>query len=149
MEYILSIDQGTTGSRAILYDKTGNKRASAYKEFTQYFPNPGWVEHDPEEIWQSVLGAIQNVLRQVPNAKIRAIGIANQRETTVVWDRVTSKPVFNAIVWQCRRTSARCDALKKIKGEADFFRKRTGLPLDAYFSATKIEWILRMSKALW
>jgi len=143
VEYILSIDQGTTGSRAILYDKNGNQRASAYKEFTQYFPKPGWVEHDPEEIWQSVHAAVQETLRQAPEAEIRAIGITNQRETTVVWDRVTSKPVFNAIVWQCRRTAARCDALKKKKGEAEFFRKRTGLPLDAYFSATKIEWILK------
>jgi len=148
MECILSIDQGTTGSRAILYDKNGNQRASAYKEIPQYFPKPGWVEHDPEEIWQSVHNSIQKVLRQVPKAKIRAIGITNQRETTVVWDRVTSKPVFNAIVWQCRRTSARCDALKRIKGEADFFRKRTGLPLDAYFSATKIEWILKNVKGV-
>jgi len=146
VEYILAIDQGTTGSRAILYDKKGNKGASAYKEFPQHFPKPGWVEHDPEEVWQSVLGAIQEALRQAPEAKIRAIGITNQRETTVVWDRVTGKPVFNAIVWQCRRTAGRCDALKKIKGEAEFIRERTGLPLDAYFSATKIEWILKNVK---
>ena len=146
MDYILAIDQGTTGSRAILYDKKGNTRASAYKEFPQYFPKPGWVEHDPEEIWRSVREAVQDALRQAPKAKIRAIGITNQRETTVVWDRVTAKPVFNAIVWQCRRTSARCAALKKIKGEEEFFRAKTGLPLDAYFSATKIEWILKNVK---
>ncbi|MBI4845154.1 MAG: glycerol kinase GlpK [Candidatus Omnitrophica bacterium] len=146
MRYILAIDQGTTASRAILYDKNANQKASAYREFTQYFPKPGWVEHDPREIWQSVLDSIQSVLKQVPNAEIQAIGITNQRETTVVWDKTTSKPVYNAIVWQCRRTSTRCDELKKKKGEVEFFRTRTGLPIDAYFSATKIEWILKNVK---
>ena len=146
MGYILAIDQGTTGSRAILYDKKANQKASAYKEFTQYFPKPGWVEHDPQEIWQSVLNSIQSVLKKVPNAKIDAIGITNQRETTVVWDKTTSNPVYNAIVWQCRRTSIRCDELKKEKGAVEFFKTRTGLPIDAYFSATKIEWILKNVK---
>ncbi|MCG2712920.1 MAG: glycerol kinase GlpK [Candidatus Omnitrophica bacterium] len=146
MGYILAIDQGTTGSRAVLYDKKAKQMASAYEEFTQYFPKPGWVEHAPEEIWQSVLNSIQSVFKKVPNAKIDAIGITNQRETTVVWDKTTSKPVCNAIVWQCRRTSRRCDELKKEKGAAEFFRTRTGLPIDAYFSATKIEWILKNVK---
>jgi len=144
--YILAIDQGTTGSRAILYDKKARQKTSAYTEFTQYFPKPGWVEHDPEEIWQSVLNSIQRVLTKVPHAKIHAIGITNQRETTVVWDKTTSKPVCNAIVWQCRRTAARCDELKKEKGAAEFFKARTELPIDAYFSATKIEWILKNIK---
>ena len=143
MGYILAIDQGTTGSRAVLYDKKAKQKASAYEEFRQYFPKPGWVEHDPQEIWQSVLNSIQCVLKKVPNAKIHAIGITNQRETTVVWDKTNSKPVCNAIVWQCRRTSIRCDELKKEKGAAEFFKTRTGLPIDAYFSATKIEWILK------
>jgi glycerol kinase len=145
MKYILSIDQGTTGSRAIVYDKNGKNIASAYQEFPQYFPKPGWVEHDPEEIWESVNSSIQKVLKKVPAKSIAAIGITNQRETTVIWDRETGKPIYNAIVWQCRRTAERCDEIKK-KGEAEFFRKRTGLPVDAYFSATKIEWILKHVK---
>jgi glycerol kinase len=143
MKYILAIDQGTTGSRAIIYDKSGNKVASAYEEFPQYFPKPGWVEHNPGEIWASVNNTLQKVLAKVPAGSIAAIGITNQRETTLVWDRVTGKPVYNAIVWQCRRTAARCDQLKKQKGASAFFRQRTGLPIDAYFSATKIEWILK------
>ena len=140
--YILAIDQGTTGSRAVIYDKSGKIMTSAYEEFPQYFPCPGWVEHNPDEIWTSVNHSIQKVLKRIPKAKIAAIGITNQRETTVVWDKITGKPVYNAIVWQCRRTSARCDALKKQKGALAFFKKKTGLPIDAYFSATKIEWIL-------
>jgi len=140
---ILSIDQGTTGSRAVIYDKKARKIASAYEEFRQYFPRPGWVEHDPEQIWESVNNTIQSVLRKVPAEKIAAIGITNQRETTVIWDKDTGRPVYNAIVWQCRRTSGRCEALKKKKGEAEFFKGRTGLPIDPYFSATKIEWILK------
>lgn len=143
MEYILAIDQGTTGSRAVLYDSKGKKAASAYEEFPQYFPKPGWVEHDPEEIWQSVRRSIQKVLSAVPRATIAAIGITNQRETTVVWDKDTGRPVYRAIVWQCRRTAGRCEQLKKYRRENEFFRKRTGLPIDAYFSATKIEWILK------
>ena len=146
MKFILAIDQGTTGSRAVVYDKQGKVKASAYEEFPQYFPKPGWVEHNPEEIWKSVYRSIQKVLKKIPKNSIAAIGITNQRETTVVWDKATGKPVYNAIVWQCRRTSARCDALKKQKGAATLFKKKTGLPIDAYFSATKIEWILRNVK---
>ncbi|MGD2278510.1 MAG: glycerol kinase GlpK [Candidatus Omnitrophota bacterium] len=142
MKYVLAIDQGTTGSRAVIYDKKGRKKASVYREFPQHFPRPGWVEHDPAEIWDSVYRSVQEVLKKVPKAKIAAVGITNQRETTVIWDKRTGKPVHNAIVWQCRRTAPRCDALKK-KGESSFFKKRTGLPIDAYFSATKIEWILK------
>ncbi|MFA4991621.1 MAG: glycerol kinase GlpK [Candidatus Omnitrophota bacterium] len=143
MRYILSIDQGTTGSRAIVYDKNGNKIASSYEEFRQYFPRPGWVEHDPEEIWKSVNHSVQAVLRKISGGSIAAIGITNQRETTVIWDKDTGRPVHNAIVWQCRRTSGRCDELKRERGAKEFFRKKTGLPIDAYFSATKIEWILK------
>ena len=143
MEYILAIDQGTTGSRAVLYDKNAAKIKSAYQEFRQIFPRPGWVEHDPNDIWMSVYGTIQKVLKEMPGAKIAAIGITNQRETTVIWDRDTGKSVHNAIVWQCRRTAERCEELKDLKGEAEFFKKKTGLPIDAYFSATKIEWILK------
>ncbi len=145
VKYVLAIDQGTTGSRAVVYDKKGRNVASAYQEFPQYFPKPGWVEHDPEEIWKSVNSSIQKVLCKVPPKSITAIGITNQRETTIVWDRKTGKPVYNAIVWQCRRTAARCDKLRS-KGGAKFFKKRTGLPVDAYFSATKIEWILKNIK---
>jgi glycerol kinase len=145
MKYVLSIDQGTTGSRAAIYDKKGKIVAMAYQEFPQYFPKPGWVEHDPYEIWQSVNSTIQKVLAKVSPKSIAAIGITNQRETTVIWDRETGEPVHNAIVWQCRRTSNRCDILKR-KGESEYFRKVTGLPIDAYFSATKIEWILQNVK---
>lgn len=143
MKYILAIDQGTTGSRAVVYDKKGRKVASAYQEFPQHFPKPGWVEHDPHDLWNSVNDSIQRVLRKVPASSIAAIGITNQRETTVMWDARTGKPVHNAIVWQCRRTADRCDGIKKTKSAAEFFKKRTGLPVDAYFSATKIEWILK------
>ncbi|MBF0533348.1 MAG: glycerol kinase, partial [Candidatus Omnitrophica bacterium] len=140
--YILAIDQGTTASRAILYDQKGAIQAAAQQEFPQYFPRPGWVEHDPCEIINSVNFSIQKVLRQIPDATIAAIGITNQRETTVVWDRDTGQPVYNAIVWQCRRTAPRCRQLKKNPQTEKLFRQRTGLPIDAYFSATKIEWIL-------
>lgn len=142
MKYILAIDQGTTGSRAVIYDKNGKKKASAYQEFPQHFPKPGWVEHDPEDLWKSVNNSVQKVLAKVPPSSIAAVGITNQRETTVMWDARTGKSVHNAIVWQCRRTAPRCDELKK-RGLAAFFKKRTGLPIDAYFSATKIEWILK------
>ncbi|HAM38600.1 MAG TPA: glycerol kinase [Elusimicrobia bacterium] len=142
MKYILAIDQGTTGTRAIVYNNKGSVVVSSYEEFPQYFPNPGWVEHDPEEIWNSVNNSIQKVLSKVPKNSIEAIGITNQRETTVIWDRITGKPVYNAIVWQCRRTSLRCESLSMEKGLVEMIRKKTGLPIDAYFSATKIEWIL-------
>jgi len=143
MKYILAVDQGTTGSRACLYNKSGERVASAYEEFQQYFPHPGWVEHDPQEIWKSVYNAVQKVLVNIPGHDIAAVGITNQRETTVIWDRETGKPVYPAIVWQCRRTASRCEALKKTPGMKSFFKSRTGLPIDAYFSATKIEWILQ------
>ncbi len=143
MKYILAIDQGTTGSRATVYDKKGRVRASAYQEFPQYFPRPGYVEHKPQDLWKSVNDSIQKVLCKVPKKSIAAIGITNQRETTIIWDKDTGRPVYNAIVWQCRRTAARCDELRQRKGELNFFRKTTGLPIDAYFSASKIEWILR------
>ena len=146
MKYVLAIDQGTTGSRALLYDRLGRKIASAYEEFPQYFPRPGWVEHGPEEIWKSVNNSIQKVLSGMPAGAIAAIGITNQRETAVIWDRDTGRPIHNAIVWQCRRTAARCDGLKRSPGKAGLIRKRTGLPIDAYFSATKIEWILNNVK---
>ena len=143
MEYILAIDQGTTGSRVVLYDKAGKVVQSSYEEFPQHFPKPGWVEHDPHDLWNSVNNSIQKVLKKLPGAKIAAIGITNQRETTVLWDKRTGKPVYNAIVWQCRRTASRCDEIKKRRLTAEFFKKKTGLPIDAYFSATKIEWILK------
>lgn len=143
MKYILAIDQGTTGSRAVIYDKNGRKVASHYREFAQHFPRPGWVEHDPEDIWASVRISVDKCLEKVRPRDIAAIGITNQRETTVVWDTETGRPVHRAIVWQCRRTAPRCEALKKTKSTVEFFRKRTGLPVDAYFSATKIEWVLK------
>jgi len=142
-KYILAIDQGTTGSRAVIYDKKGRKVTSSYREFPQYFPKPGWVEHDPLEIWQSVGLSVQEVLKKIPGKAIAAVGITNQRETAVLWDRKTGKPIHNAIVWQCRRTSERCNELKRKKFTPEFFKKKTGLPIDAYFSATKIEWLLK------
>jgi glycerol kinase len=142
-KYILALDQGTTSSRAILFDKDGNSVAVAQKEFHQYFPKPGWVEHDPMDIWNSQLEVARQVLNEnkVSAKDIAAIGITNQRETTVVWDRATGKPIHNAIVWQDRRTAAICDKLKK-KGLEGDIRKRTGLVVDAYFSGTKVQWIL-------
>src|SRR5512135_149196 len=122
MKYILAIDQGTTGSRAILFDRRAGKIASAYEEFPQYFPKPGWVEHDPDQIWESVAHSIRKVLRQVRDPQIEGIGITNQRETTVLWDKDTGEPVYPAIVWQCRRTAGRCQELKRQKGAEDFFR---------------------------
>ncbi len=143
MKYILAFDQGTTSSRAILFDRSGTVREVAQKEFRQVFPTPGWVEHDPEEIWRSqVAVAAEAVVNSGANASdIAAIGITNQRETTVVWDRANGRPVYNAIVWQDRRTADFCDRLKE-EGRAEVFRDRTGLVLDAYFSGTKVRWIL-------
>ena len=140
-KYILSIDQGTTSSRAMVFDKKGNIMASAQKEFTQYFPNAGWVEHDALEIIQSVRAVVQEVLREVQPESIATIGITNQRETTVVWDKRTGKPVYNAIVWQSRQTTDICEELKKRGLDAEV-RDKTGLLIDAYFSGTKIKWIL-------
>lgn len=143
MPYILAIDQGTTGSRAAIYDRRGRCVAGAYEEFPQYFPRPGWVEHNPEHIWGSVSRSIEKALRRIPGGSLAAIGITNQRETTVIWDKLTGKPVYNAIVWQCRRSMGRCEQLNRDTKLAAFVRSRTGLPVDAYFSATKIEWILK------
>jgi len=143
MKHILALDQGTTSSRAIVFDYGGRIVASAQREFRQIFPQPGWVEHDPQEIWTTQLTVARQALRKARlTAKdIAAIGITNQRETTVVWDRATGKPVGNAIVWQDRRTSPACDRLKA-RGLATLIRRKTGLVIDAYFSATKLQWIL-------
>lgn len=141
--YILALDQGTTSSRAILFDPTGTIKAVAQKEFKQIFPQPGWVEHDPNEIWSSQYGVMAEVLANlnIKTNQVAAIGITNQRETSIVWDRETGIPVYNAIVWQDRRTAGFCDQLNA-SGHGDFIRKKTGLVIDAYFSATKIKWIL-------
>ena len=143
MSHILALDQGTTSSRAIVFDHEGKIVASAQKEFEQIFPKPGWVEHDPKEIWTTQMGvAAEAVTRAGLKAKdVDAIGITNQRETTVVWDRESGEPVFNAIVWQDRRTAGFCDRLKE-QGHEEAFRKKTGLVIDAYFSGTKVRWIL-------
>lgn len=142
-KYVLSLDQGTTSSRAILFDKQANIIGVAQKEFRQIYPQPGWVEHDPTEIWGSILGVIGEVLGQtgIKAGEIASIGITNQRETTVVWDKNTGKPVYNAIVWQCRRSAGICDELKS-RGLEETIRAKTGLVVDAYFSGTKIKWIL-------
>lgn len=147
MKFILSLDQGTTSSRALLVDRQGRIQGIAQKEFTQIYPKPGWVEHDPEEIWNSQLETIQQVFAETGAgwADIAAIGITNQRETTIVWDQKTGKPVYNAIVWQDKRTAPICEELKK-KGEEVHVRKTTGLVIDSYFSATKIRWILDKAK---
>lgn len=142
-KYVLAIDQGTTSCRAILFDKNSNILGIAQKEFSQYYPQPGWVEHDPEEIWSTLIGVIAELFAHynVSVQDIISIGITNQRETTVVWDKNTGKPIHNAIVWQCRRTTKICDELKA-KGLGDKIKEKTGLVLDAYFSGTKIKWIL-------
>lgn len=142
-QYILSLDQGTTSSRAILFDKAGSIVHIAQKEFTQHFPKPGWVEHNANEIWGSILAVIAAVLSEsnVKPEQIAGIGITNQRETTVVWDKDTGVPIHNAIVWQSRQTSQICDELKAA-GHNDLFREKTGLLIDAYFSGTKVKWIL-------
>ena len=141
--YILALDQGTTSSRAILYNTESQIVKIAQKEFTQIFPKAGWVEHDPMEIWGSQSGVISELLATtgITPGEIAGIGITNQRETTIVWDKATGKPVYNAIVWQCRRTSAICDDLRAA-GLENYIRENTGLVLDAYFSATKVKWIL-------
>ena len=141
--YILALDQGTTSSRSILFDKAGTVIAVAQKEFTQIFPQPGWVEHNPEEIWQTQLATAKEVMAdaKISAADIAAIGITNQRETTVVWNRNTGKPIYNAIVWQDRRTASFCDELKA-KGFDKIIQQKTGLVTDAYFSGTKVKWIL-------
>ena len=142
-KYLLALDQGTTSSRAIIFDKEGHIKAKAQKEFTQLFPQPGWVEHNPKEIWQSQSAVIVEAMTKmgITEESIAGIGITNQRETTIVWDAETGEPVYNAIVWQDRRTSAYCDELKR-KGLVDRVHEKTGLFIDAYFSGTKIKWIL-------
>jgi glycerol kinase len=142
-KFILSLDQGTTSTRAILFNKAGEIAHIAQKEFTQHFPKPGWVEHSASEIWGSVLAVIAGLLTEsnVRPEQIAGIGITNQRETTVVWDKETGVPVYNAIVWQSRQTSGICEELKE-KGYNDLFREKTGLLIDAYFSGTKVKWIL-------
>ncbi len=144
MKYILALDQGTTSSRAIIFDHAGAIIAAAQQEFRQIFPQPGWVEHDANEIWASQSGVAAEALRKanLTATDIAAIGITNQRETTVVWDRATGKPIHNAIVWQDRRTAGACDRLRKA-GKAAMIRRKTGLVVDAYFSGTKLAWILK------
>ena len=142
-KYILAFDQGTTSSRAIVFDWDGNVRSTAQREFPQIFPKPGWVEHDPNQIWatQASVAAEAITAIDINGLDIAAIGITNQRETTIVWDRQTEEPIYNAIVWQDRRTAEFCDRLRE-EGKVDMIRQKTGLILDAYFSATKIKWIL-------
>lgn len=142
-EYVMALDSGTTSNRCILFDRAGNICSMAQREFTQYFPKPGWVEHDADEIWAAQLGVAVEAMNKIgaSAADIAALGITNQRETTIVWDRYTGEPICHAIVWQCRRTAEYCDSLKQ-QGLTEFFREKTGLVIDAYFSATKIRWIL-------
>lgn len=143
-QYLLAMDQGTTSCRAIIFSSDGTMVGTAQKEFTQIFPHDGWVEHDPTEIWATQIGVAHEALAKtgLDGVDIAAIGITNQRETTVVWDKHTGKPVYNAIVWQCRRTADYCDSLKE-QGYGDVVRAKTGLLIDSYFSATKIRWILQ------
>lgn len=142
-KYVMALDAGTTSNRCILFNEKGAMVSVAQKEFTQYFPKPGWVEHDAEEIWSTQLAVAKEAMANVgaTAADIAAIGITNQRETAIVWDKETGKPIHHAIVWQCRRTSAYCDSLKE-KGLTDSFRQKTGLVIDAYFSGTKVKWLL-------
>ena len=142
-KYVMALDAGTTSNRCILFNKKGEIISSAQKEFTQYFPKPGWVEHDANEIWSNQLGVAVEAMQKVgaEAQDIAAIGITNQRETAIVWDKNTGEPIYHAIVWQCRRTSEYCDLLKE-KGLTEIFRKKTGLIIDAYFSGTKVKWIL-------
>ena len=141
--YILALDQGTTSSRSIIFDKQGNIISVAQKEFKQIFPQPGWVEHDAEEIWSTQYGTMAEAVAKagITMKQIAGIGITNQRETTVVWERSTGKPIYHAIVWQDRRTASYCDELKAA-GHANMIQEKTGLVIDAYFSATKLKWIL-------
>ena len=142
-KYVMALDAGTTSNRCILFNEKGQMCSVAQREFKQIFPKPGWVEHDANEIWASQLGVAVEAMNMIDAsaADIAAIGITNQRETTILWDKNTGEPVYNAIVWQCRRTSEYCDSLKE-QGLTEKFRRKTGLVIDAYFSATKIKWIL-------
>ncbi len=143
MRYVMALDEGTTSARTVIFTESGDIVSIAQREFTQYFPRPGWVEHDPEEIFETQVATMREALNKagLTGRDISAIGITNQRETTILWDGDTGRPVYNAIVWQCRRTGSIVDELKE-KGYEDVFRKKTGLVLDAYFSGTKIKWIL-------
>src|SRR5579872_2277394 len=143
MSYILALDQGTTSSRAIVFDRAGAIKAIAQKEFRQIFPQAGWVEHDPREIWASQIGVATEALARagIRAGEVAGIGITNQRETTIVWDRETGEPIHNAIVWQDRRTADFCERLRS-EGHGPLIQQRTGLLIDSYFSATKISWIL-------
>lgn len=140
---ILALDQGTTSSRAILFNHSGEIKYVSQKDFRQIFPTPGWVEHDPNEIWSSQISVAAEVIAKagISGLEVAAIGITNQRETTIVWDKETGEPIYNAIVWQDRRTSKYCDELKE-QGHTETIKEKTGLVLDAYFSATKLKWIL-------
>lgn len=142
-KYIMALDAGTTSNRCILFDQQGKICSMAQREFTQFFPKPGWVEHDADEIWASMLGVAVEAMNMIgaESSDIAGIGITNQRETVIVWDKKTGVPIHHAIVWQCRRTSEYCDTLKA-QGLTDFFREKTGLVIDAYFSATKVKWLL-------
>ena len=141
-KYVMALDAGTTSNRCIIFDREGNQIAVSQKEFKQIYPHPGWVEHDPMEIWATQLGVAQEaiLMARTEAKEIAAIGITNQRETTIVWDKNTGLPVYNAIVWQCRRTADYCETLEK--DYEDMIREKTGLKVDAYFSGTKIRWIL-------
>tara|TARA_B000000557_G_C20808615_1_gene458859 strand:- start:39 stop:1517 length:1479 start_codon:yes stop_codon:yes gene_type:complete len=139
-KYILAIDAGTTGITILLVNKQGKLEHKVYSEFKQYYPRPGWVEHDPDEIWNVTLELIRNILKKYKANEIESIGITNQRETTIIWDKDSGKPIYNAIVWQCRRTSDYCETLKS-QGLGDLFYDKTGLIIDSYFSGTKIKWI--------
>ena len=140
-EYILSLDQGTTSSRAVLFNAKGEKVASVQKEYPQIFPGNGWVEHDPMEIWETERRAAAEAVAGLPAGAIAGIGVTNQRETTILWDKATGKPVYNAIVWQCRRTAELCEELKR-QGLDERIQSTTGLLIDAYFSGSKIRWVL-------
>ena len=143
-KYVMALDQGTTSSRCILFDKKGTMCSVAQREFTQIYPQPGWVEHDPMEIWSSQLSVAVETLGKIGAGvdEVAAIGITNQRETTIVWEKATGKPIYNAIVWQCRRTAKRIEELIA-SGYGQMIREKTGLIPDAYFSGSKIEWILQ------
>ena len=143
-KYVMALDQGTTSSRCIIYNKQGEIVSIAQKEFKQIYPENGWVEHDPMEIWSVQLGVAQEAMYKIncTYENIEAIGITNQRETTIVWDKKTGEPIYNAIVWQCRRTAGYCDELKKDSKLVETIRNKTGLLIDSYFSGTKLKWIL-------
>jgi len=142
--YIAALDQGTTSSRCVIFDRQGHIVGMAQREFTQIYPQPGWVEQDPMEIWSSQYSVLTEAVAQtgIEPEEIAAIGITNQRETTILWDRATGRPIHNAIVWQCRRTAPQCEALKADTQLVEYIKEHTGLLIDAYFSATKIQWIL-------